>query len=357
MKRIAALLAAVVIVCGLLSGCDLWMSGEYLSVTPHDEQTEQAGDVITQVASYNQLRNVLAVNVASCVDKIIVSLSSFNEATVDFYIQTAINNVLKETPVGAYAVKQIDYEVGTSRGEPVVVFNMTYRFASMDILTMHKVRDSENVKELALDALQNKKDRVVLFVEDYTETNIEETVENYMLTHGDQLVEVPRYRISLFPEKGAERIVEMIFAYGTDKQLLKEKQEQLEKVLLEAESSEKYTQVLDFYEGYYAFLSKHATYVKESSSTPVYNLLCERKGDSRAFAMTFAALCRRADLECVVISGTYNSEHRYWNLVRFRGVYYHLDILACMTDGNFVLKPASEMSGYQWDTEKYPVSE
>ena len=344
----------VITVTCLLSGCDLWMSGEYHSINPHGERTEQTVDMVTEVSSYNQLKKVLSINVSSCVEKLIVSVSSFNDATVDFYVQTAVNHILNDTPIGAYAVERIDYEIGTNRGEPVALFKINYRYPATEILTMHKVYNSDDVAKSALKAVDDRQNRVVLFVENYSETGIDSLLEDYIMINGDRIVEIPQYHISMYPQKGTQRIVEMVFAYDNDNQTLQKKQEQMENVLVDTENSDKSrTKVLDIYEGFYSFLSEHAEYTKESSAMPVYSLVWEKAGDSKAFAMTFAALCRRADLDCRVIAGTYNSEHRYWNLVRFRGEYYHLDILECQSSGGFSIKTASEMSGYQWDVEKY----
>lgn len=355
MKRVTAFVTVLILISCLLGGCELWMSGEYYSVTPHGEHTEQTGDVVIKVSSFNQLKNVLYINVSSCVTKLIVSVSSFNDVTVDFYLQTVVNYILNETAIGAYAVEKIDYEIGTNRGEPVVLFEIKYRYSSIEILSMHKVNDSEDLISNALDSIDHRENRVVLFVENYSETSIDRVVDDYIMTNGDRIVEIPQYHISIYPKIGTQRIVEMVFDYENNNQELQKKQEEIETVLLNAEKINKdNTQILSIYEGFCSFLSEHANYTKESSIMPVYSLLCKQTGDSKAFAMTFASLCRRAELNCLVVSGTYNNENRYWNLVRFRGKYYHLDILACINDGEFTIKTGSEMSGYQWDSEKYP---
>lgn len=355
MKRVTALAAVLILVCSLLSGCDLWMSGEYVSVTPHDERTEQTGDMVTEVSSYHQLQNVLNINVASCVDRIIVSASSFNDVMVDFYVQTAINQVLRDTPVGAYAVERIDYEIGTNRGEPVVVFKIEYRYPSTDILSIRNVHSTDEIVESAFEALAEGVSHIVLWTDNFEETDMDQQIENHLMTHGDITVELPVYRVSVYPKKGVERIVDISFEYEHDRVSLEKKQKEIENVLLTAEAQIKdLSQVLDIYKGFYTFLAEHIRYLKNSSNMPVYSALCEKTGDSKAFAMTFAAMCRRAELDSVVISGTLNNEQRYWNLVRFRGKYYHLDILSCINNGDFAIKTATEMSGYQWDTAKYP---
>ena len=355
MKRTITIIVVLLTVCGMLGGCDFWMSGDYLSVRPNEGQLEQTSDMVIAISSYNQLREVLDIQVASCAESVIVSVSSFNDATVDFYVQTAIDYIMDDTPVGAYGVDRIDYEIGTNRGEPVVVFKIYYRYPSADILSIRKVRDSEDVFNAALTALGKKESYLVLKVDELSDSEIEGRIESHILTHGDQIVEIPEYRLSLYPNNGDDRIVEMVFAYENDKKTLDENQKRMEQAFIQAEESNKnVTQVLDIFRGYYSFLVNNCTYAEIAGNMPVYSLMCEGRGDSKAFAMTFAALCRRAELDCNVVSGTYNGEQRFWNLVRFRGTYYHLDILECINSGEFSIKTASEMSGYQWDMNKYP---
>ena len=43
MKRNVLSVALALILCFVLSGCELWMDGEYLTVTPHHEQNIGAG--------------------------------------------------------------------------------------------------------------------------------------------------------------------------------------------------------------------------------------------------------------------------------------------------------------------------
>lgn len=354
MKRISVLVLVPVLICSFLSGCGFWMNGDYLSVTPHKLANDQSGKVITEVSSYNQLRNILSINVSSCMEKIVVSTESFNDATVGFYAQTAIDYVMENTPVGAYAVKNINYEIGTNRGASAVVFNVLYRYPVTDILSMKVAGDSDEIMGLAIQTMEEQKESLLVRTDNYSETDFEKRVYDYIMIHGDRIVEMPEYTVSVYPEKGEKRIVKMEFDFNTDPRSIKNKKQLLKDAMGRIEGTVESQQVMDIYEGFYKYLSENTTYSSKQSDTPVYSLLCEQTGDSRAYAMTFAALCRRADLDCLVITGTYNNVQRYWNLVAFRGQYYHLDILSCQEAGEFVLNTSQEMSGYLWDQDAYP---
>ena len=97
-------------------------------------------------------------------------------------------------------------------------------------------------------------------------------------------------------------------------------------------------------------------YPIETSITPAYSLLRHGVGDSRAFAMVYAAMCRSAGLECSIITGTHDGEPWTWNMVQDNGRYYHVDLLRSSGEGAFREFTDGEMSGYVWDYSAYPQS-
>ena len=97
-------------------------------------------------------------------------------------------------------------------------------------------------------------------------------------------------------------------------------------------------------------------YKIETSLTPAYSLLCNGVGDIETFACVYARMCRRAGLECEVITGTKAGEPWFWNMVCDNGSYYHVDLLRCNTEGNFRELTDEGMEGYVWDYSAYPSS-
>ena len=95
-------------------------------------------------------------------------------------------------------------------------------------------------------------------------------------------------------------------------------------------------------------------YSLETTITPAYSLLHEGVGDCTAFATVYAAMCRKAGLECHVVSGTREGEPWSWNLIYFMGNYFHVDLLFCSQTGGFAASLGSEMTDYEWDHSAYP---
>ena len=357
MKHTVALTVVLIFICGILSGCDFWTAGDYLSVTPHEPHQEPIGETVVEVTSYPQLRNALSEIVDNGTDSGIISIASFSNATVDFYVNTAINYVQNSTALGAYAVEKINYEIGTKRGASVVAFDIEYCHSRAEVLGMQKVRNEDEMIAAVTSALESNEVYLVLHTDNYEQMDFIQLVQEYATERPDILMEIPQVSSFVYPEKGSERIVELIFTYQTDRDNLHKMQEQVAEVFTSAELYVKETkQVRDIYSRLYSFLMERNEYTLQTSITPTYSLLQHGVGDSRAFANVYAAMCRRAGLDCSVISGTRDADAWCWNLVRYRGKYYHVDLLRCSENDEFVMRTDAEMTGYVWDYSAYPAS-
>ena len=108
------------------------------------------------------------------------------------------------------------------------------------------------------------------------------------------------------------------------------------------EEAQKYAQL-------FSFLTERFAYQLETSITPSYSLLCHGVGDSRAFALVYAAMCRRAGLNCETVAGTKDGEIYTWNVIADGNAYYYVDLIRCSQNGRFYPARQWEMGGYVWD--------
>ena len=350
MRRLILItILAALMVC-VFSGCGFWMDGERLSVTPHMEQSQLDVVEVTEVSNYMQLRKSLIELIESGASGGIMSVSSFNKVTASFYVDTAINHVLGNTAIGAYAVDSITYEVGTNRGASVIAFKIAYEHTISEIQRMRYVPGMDEAVEVIAGALDNCDHSVSVRVQKYEEIDFVQFVQDYANNHPDTVMEVPNITASVYPDNGADRIIEVSFTYQTSRETLRRMQEQVAPVFTSAELYvTETTQVRDIYARLYAFLMERNAYKLESSITPAYSLLHHGVGDSRAFANVYAAMCRQVDLYCQVVSGTRDGEPWCWNVIRYRGKYYHVDLHQCSQTGGFRMREHSEMEGYVWD--------
>lgn len=348
-KRILALLCIAL----LLTGCS-WSGKRYASVTPHREQRQNNQGEAASATNSLELIQVLEDMIQEGSQNGVIYLAGYPAENVERGMEVAIDYALNNYPLGAYAVDEITYEVGTSGSLPAMAVSITYRHNDAEIRQIRNIARMDDAEPLLAAALSDFDDRLVMHVERFWELDFQQMVRDYSNTYPETVMEIPQVTVGIYGS-GLERVVELSFAYQTGRDSLRQMQAQVRRVFDAAElyvsgtgaNRQKYSQL-------YAFLMERFDYQTETSITPAYSLLQHGVGDSRAFATVYAAMCRRAGLECLVVTGTCSGEPRVWNMVQLDGVYRHVDLLQCSADGGFRDTSDLEMNGYVWDYSGYP---
>lgn len=355
MKRYIAVWIYIAILCGVLCGCGTWMDGHYASVTPYQGQSVHAEKAVVTVSSASRIQDALLQMVEDGTENVNISIQNNNIAILRYYVETAIRHVSTQTPIGAYSISNIDYEIGINSGTATVALDINYRHDREDVLRLGYVSQMGESADLVYKALGDCESSVAFRVDEYRETDFSEMVRTYAVANPDVVMEIPQVRTAVYPDEGSERIVELIFTYSTSLEDLKLMQEKVEPIFTsaqlyvwqDAQLRQKYAQI-------YTFLMERFDYTVKSSVTPAYSLLHEGVGDCEAFATVFASMCRKSKLECWIVTGTYNGEPWTWNLIYFGGGYYHVDLLRSVNTGGFSATRSSGMMGYEWDHSAYP---
>ena len=352
-RRIVALAAFLVLT---LSGCGSWMDGSYVSVKPHLEQNRQEAQQSISASSYLELRRALSELVESGTEQAVISVADMEKESLQSNIDLAVRYVTQNHPVGAYAVDEINCEIGTSSGQPAVAVVISYLHGRSEILRIKQTQNMDEAMTVIAATLDGHDAGVILRIERYQETDFAQLVSDYAADNPDAVMETPQVTALIYPESGTDRVVELMFTYQTSRQTLRSMQSNVQPVFQSAElyvrgeasESEKYSQL-------YSFLMTRYDYHIKTSITPAYSLLRHGVGDSKAFATVYAAMCRRAGLNCQVVSGTKDGEARFWNIVGIDQVYYHVDLLASSDAGSMIKCSDEEMSGYVWDYSAHPA--
>lgn len=351
MKRFTALL---VMTCLLLSGCSL-MDGEHLSVTPHELPVSGSQTAILSVSNYGELKAVLESMVQAGTESTVINVAQYNQNLLNNGVKTAVSHLKENYPLGSWAVEEVEYEIGTGGGQPVVSVNISYIHGRSQIRQVQSVEDMEAMEASVETALEECADSLVLLVDAYDRKDLVQMVEDFADAHPNLVMEVPAVAVGVYPnEEAGTRVVEMRFAYQTSRESLRQMQNQVRRMFSSAElyinsdgsESQKFSQL-------YTFLMERYDYTIGTSITPAYSLLVHGVGNSEAFASVYGAMCRQAGLECQVISGTKNGEAWYWNLVRIDGKWLHVDLLEASTRGGFFCSDREQMEGYVWDYSAY----
>lgn len=341
----------------LLTGCSGWMDGSHVSVTAHQEQIPSVQTGSVSAANYMQLRAALENMVKNGAETGVIHVPEYNSDLVEKGMQTAADYLCSRYPLGTYAIDTMTYEIGVSGGQPAISVGISYIHGRSEIRQIQKAADMAAVQELMERELDACGEGIVVLVELYEELDIAQMAADYAVNHPELVMETPQVAVGVYPESGYSRVVELKFTYQTSRDSLRQMQTQVGRVFTsaayyinsDASDQQKYAQL-------YAFLMERFDYKAETSITPSYSLLCHGVGDSRAFAMVYAAMCKQAGLECRVISGTREGDPRSWNLIQLDGAYYHVDLLSSSEAGQLQRLTDEQMEGYVWDYSAYPAA-
>ena len=349
-KRLIPLL---VLLCLLLGGCD-WMSGSYLSITPHQEQNYGVQSKDRTASNYLQLRTVLEEMVDSGMENAVINVAGYRQDLLDEGIVNAVMYASERYPRGAWAVDEITYEIGAGGGQPAISVNISYIHGRSEIRKIKNADSMEKARNTIVAALEDCSDSVVILVKDYYAMDFVQIVEDYMAENPNIVMEMPQVAVGVYPDAGSNRILEVKFTYETSRESLRQMQQEVRRIFASAQlyinsdatEEQKFNQL-------YTFLLERFDYDIQTSITPAYSLLSHGVGDCEAFATVYAAMCRQAGLDCQVISGTHEGESWHWNLIREGDAYYHVDLLRCNEEGMFYSRASADMYGYVWDYSAY----
>lgn len=349
MKLVPVLLAISL----LLTGCS-WTGKRYASVTPHREGRQEVRKEAVIASDSEDLIRMLEKMIQDCTETGVIYISEYPEGKIASGMAEAVSYAMKLYPLGAYAVEDIFYEVGTTGGLPAMAVNITYRHSGAEVRQIRQIADMEEAEPLVEAALSDYDLRLVMQTEKYSETDFQQMVRTFAETYPEFVMEIPQVTESVYG-MGPGRVVELNFTYQTGRDSMRQMHSQVQPVFEAAElyvsgngaPRQKYSQL-------FSFLMERFDYQLKTSITPAYSLLHHGVGDSRAFATVYAAMCRRAGLECLVVTGTRSGEPWVWNMVKFGDAYQHVDLLRCSALGRFQGRADGEMEGYVWDYSAYP---
>lgn len=349
MKIFICICCLFVSVC-LLTGCTQWMHGSYSNATPnHAADIGQADGTIT-VSSYEEMRLALLGMVEVGDQEAVIYVSDMSDVMMAYYMDNCIELIKSRSAIGAYAVREITYEIGARMGSTAISVDINYEHNRAEILRIKKANTMDEVMLLLRATLESFGDNLVVQVSRYNNRDLVQYVRDYMDKYPQKCMEMPQMTVSTYPEFGSERIIEINFHYQTSRDNLRDMQQSVSDVFTSAQyyidpqatTQEKFSQL-------YSFLMQRYIYKMGTSITPSYSLLRHGIGDSKAFATVFAAMCRQVDLYCEIVSGTRNGEAWHWNMVLVDDIYYYVDLLACAEENGIVFKTEEEMTGYVWD--------
>lgn len=342
----------------LLSGCSSLLNRDFISITPHSTTpAADGGDPsVIRAENYQGLVNALIYFVVSGMETGSIRIYNAWE-DMESDLEAACLEVVQEDPLGAYSVDYIKYSM-----DPVVAYyeadiQITYRRTREQVASIVTATGTTAIRNELRTALSSFDQERVLRIsyfdgdEDYIRTLCREA---YLTTPGSAL-DMPELTVSVYPDTGRQRIVEILLSYHLDNPELSRRQTQL------AQTQTQLLQGLVTSHGDAQLLATAQTvlsackYHPEGGST-AYHALVEGQADSLGLSLALSLLCQSLGLDCEIVEGQLNGTSHCWTVVATESGWRHLDLTKFTSaEDSFQTDQALEGMGYIWDREAVPA--
>ena len=226
MKRNILLLT--LLMCFALTGCN-WLDGSYVSITLHEEQQEEAQENRISASHYLQLMTAMEELIAAGTETATINVADYPADAVDSGIAVSVRYAMETYSIGAYAVEEISYELGTSGGQPALAVSIRYRHSPAEIQRIRSVADVSEAESIIAEALETYEPGVVILVEDFTDKDFAQLVQDYALENPQIVMETPQVTANIYG-KGQSRVVELSFIYQNSRDSLRQMRNQVKPV-------------------------------------------------------------------------------------------------------------------------------
>ena len=356
MKRLALFLFLLL----TLTGCSL-APDEYLYITPHVDSSSQSNPSDAVVAeNYLSLKNAILSMVRTGQTEGIIHVTNY-DGSVEEDLAEAAYEVSKLDPLGAYAVDYMTHSCAQIVSYYEIQIDITFRRTAQEIAEIISVSTQKQLEERLQQAIDRTDDRLTLRLTGYRdqEQNVPAFVEEYCTANPGTVMEVPSLSVSIYPESGSIRIMEIDFNYTNPPEVLQSMQKAVQESIDGAAEYIRYRETdWDKSQLLFTYLMERFQYSDAETTTPLYDALCSGVADPVGLAQAWQLICDRAGVECYTVSGMREGEAYLWNIVRLDGYYRHVDLARCALELNdLVFWSDNDMSEYYWNTDVFPACE
>lgn len=354
---------ALVLCAGLtLTGCASMLERDYLSVTTHPQLPAADDDSnAVWVENYQELVSAILYQVKQHQEEGTIRLRDY-KGDVEASLTKACQEVSHDDPLGSYAIDRIKHSY-----ERIVMYyeatiTIDYRRTKEQLDAVATVTGNGAIRAELRDALAGFVPEVALRVNYFGDDAdyIRSLIRQAYYDTPTAALGMPEVVVTLYPDTGLQRIVEVTFAYDDTPEVLRTRQEAMltaarelaGPILVQGLAGEPLISAL-----WTALRDQAYPETGAAQSGPgntAYAALVEQNGDSEGMALAFQLLCQAAELDCSVVQGSRAGEVRFWNMVMTEEGYRHVD--ATEAEGLLLTDDAYRaLTGAEWSAEEYPV--
>ncbi len=349
MKRAVLALTLALSLC--LTGCAGMLERSYSSSTAHVDKPAVAEDPsVLRVEDYRQLVSAVLYLVSRREEQGVIQLRDY-DGPVEADLAAACAEVADQDPLGAYCVDRIEHEYTQVVSYYQATVSIRYRRTQEQMESIVSVTGAGAIRDQLQEALARFAPEVVLRVAYCSEDadSIAQLVRQAYCEAPATALGLPQAEVSIYPDSGLERVVEIVLTYPESETVLREKAAAVEEALGELPPPGKESGEAEAAAECARMLRDRAVYDAEADAT-VYAALVEGRADSEGFALAYTLLCRRRGLACEAVEGTVNGEGRMWNAVTLSGgERLYLDPSA--PEGGLYSAQQFYDAGYRWSAQ------
>jgi|GEM_PF-1033517 len=364
MAKKLSLLILVLAVCFLCACSSIYRSEYYYS----EEFDEGANSVIASgldIKNYSALYQAILNMIDNREEEAVFQFSNYR-GSVNTDLASVCYEIQDETPMGAYAVSDINYELSRIISYYTAEISISYTRTQKEINDVISVGGLTELKTLLSDKLSEFEDlfTVRIFSTAVDPEYITSFFEEEYLQGSLDLAFEPAVSVTSYPQTGANRIYEVSITYpvsiNTVQALTKEINEVARQALVGLSDTSDARLALKIANYLYSNveLSDETNYCNSA-----YGALVEGKATDKGIAAAFKIMCRLSGIECISVSGLSNdisSSASYWNIIKIDDDFYHVDISEFNARGretSFLLSDTQMRNYRYWEMSEYPACE
>lgn len=331
-----------------LPGCAGLLDRAYTSSTTHVDRPTTAEDPsVLRVENYRELVSAVLYLVSQGAEEGTIQLHDYTGA-VEADLPAACVEVATQDPLGAYCVDYIKHEYTRVVSYYQATLDIHYRRSQEQVRSMVRVTGTGAIRTELQESLDRFATEVVLRVAYFSEdeASIDQLIRQAYYDTPAAALGFPQTEISLYPDSGRERVVEILLTYPEsveelrrERELLDRRVEELSTASMEGGAERRARQVL-------SQLWSYAAYASDGGST-AYDALVSGVANDEGMALAYALLSGQAGLDGSVVEGERLGEPRFWNeLTLSEGEKRYLD----PAEGTGTLYTAQALfeAGYRW---------
>ena len=339
---------SILLILLLLTGCAGLSADDHVSVTPHVEQDDASGDDGTVLAEdYYNLRTAIMEMVRTGRSSGRIRVLTY-DGDVEKDISDVVYSITKQDPLGAYAVDYMTYTCERIVSYYEIDVEIHYRRSFNQIASVKTVGGTAKLQELVRLAVDNCSTSLVVLVNSYWEQDVPAMVESYRQENPEAVPEMPETLVTIYPETGASRIMEIEFRWSDEPKVMLERKNAVTDSLDGAANYIRYRKTdMDKIRLLYQYLTVRFQYEPGETNAPLYAALCEGVAHPWGLSTAWQLICDRAGIRCRTVSGQYQGQDHTWNALCLDDVWYYLDLYRCITeDTGLILLDDAAMTDY-----------